>query len=86
MKTNYPYLQSARAIHANTAVIYYPFFTNSDPVYNCYYNHYDPVKGYLFPYHQRAYISCSSKEAASLFIILFHIFRRGGSKYILCRY
>jgi hypothetical protein len=67
MRTFFYYLQPAKATNATTAVIYHFNFTNRIPVYNCYYNHYDPEKGYIAPYHQRAFISCSQKTNIILF-------------------
>jgi len=83
MRTDFQYLQPATTINATTAVTYHPYFTNSPAVHNCYYNHYDPVKGYLFSYHPRAYISCFSKGKDPLF---YFTLPEGNKFQILCRY
>jgi len=83
MKRKIQYLSSALQINAKTAVTYQPYFTNSVPVCNCYYNYYDPVRGYLYSYYPRAYISCSQKEINS---IIYITFSPGNKYHILCRY
>jgi hypothetical protein len=75
MKTIFKYLQLFLSGNAITAVTYQPFPANSFTVYNCYYNHYDPVKGYTFSYRHRAYISCFSKELLFIYrLIIYKIF------------
>ena len=71
MKKKFHYLSYPLQANAKTAVTYQPKFTSRLPVYNCYYNYYDPVKGYLFLYHPRAYISCFQKEINPLFYFTF---------------
>ncbi|MEN9685967.1 MAG: hypothetical protein RLZZ28_1753 [Bacteroidota bacterium] len=66
MKKNFLYLSFLSKANASTAVKYYFYNAGSMSADNCYYYHYDPVKGYTFSYHQGAAYSWFSKNKLEL--------------------
>ncbi len=58
MKLIFHYFSPSKYSNATKAITYQPYVTYSMSVMDCYYNHYDPVKGYSLLYRQRAQTSC----------------------------
>ena len=71
MKTFFHYFVSVLELHAKNAVTYYFFCSNSHAVHNCYYYHYNPVRGYTLSYHFRAVTSCSPKRKSVQYVYGF---------------
>lgn len=55
-EANFHYLSLSKYSNAAKAITYHPYI-NSLSVMDCYYNYYDPVKGYSLSYRQRAQMS-----------------------------
>ena len=58
MNPIYNYLSFSKLSNATKAITYQPYVTYCMSVMDCYYNYYDPVKGYSLSYPHRDQRGC----------------------------